>query len=334
MRTLAPADSLIYLETNDLAAAVQPIIDSKPFTEVAISKPDFSALKGVQLAIAVTGFELSEEKLNDEQSIGRIQPRFVAIADTHAWNWEAVAFAEQRLGGFVAKIYGAEPTLEQSAKHGGKYFTWTLGERKAHALVIESLIWFGNDETAIEKSLAVRRGDGESITKKLGDGSAAHDVIVSGHVLPEGVTSIASLISLKAASQTNVDPNRAPNIADALAILIRDSVVEISWNARRTSSGIEDIFVATLPSVQRRSSSGEMIAELVDSSFEEIEATPGEDVARAITDVKPDAVAPSRRYRREDRFTDTTAERRIITDLGFLGWMIVQLSPQEESVPE
>ena len=54
MRTLAPADALVYLEINDLAAALQPIIDSKPFNEVAKSKPDFSALKGVQLAVAIT----------------------------------------------------------------------------------------------------------------------------------------------------------------------------------------------------------------------------------------------------------------------------------------
>ena len=57
MRSLAPAETLVYLETNDLAAALQPIVDSKPFNEVAKSKPDFSALKGVQLAVAVTGFE-------------------------------------------------------------------------------------------------------------------------------------------------------------------------------------------------------------------------------------------------------------------------------------
>ena len=75
MRSLVPAETLVYLETNDLAAALQPIVDAKPFMEVAKSKPDFSALKGVQLAVAVTGFETSEEKLTDEHSVGRVQPR-------------------------------------------------------------------------------------------------------------------------------------------------------------------------------------------------------------------------------------------------------------------
>src|SRR6059058_6698472 len=66
LRSLAPADALVYLETNDLGAALQPIVDSKGFGDAAKSKPDLSALKGVQLAIAVTGFETSEEQVNEE----------------------------------------------------------------------------------------------------------------------------------------------------------------------------------------------------------------------------------------------------------------------------
>src|SRR6476469_8148710 len=57
MFSLVPADTLVYLETNDLGAAIQPIIDSKPFNDVAKYKPDISAIKGVQLAVAITGFE-------------------------------------------------------------------------------------------------------------------------------------------------------------------------------------------------------------------------------------------------------------------------------------
>src|SRR4051794_8817493 len=65
LRSMAPADSLIYLETNDIAATLQPLIDSNAFVEAAKAKPDLSALKGVQLAIVVTGFEASEEQVND-----------------------------------------------------------------------------------------------------------------------------------------------------------------------------------------------------------------------------------------------------------------------------
>src|SRR4051794_13426212 len=80
LRLLAPADSLVYLETNDLGAALQPIVDSKGFSEAAKSKPDLSALKGVQLAVAVTGFETSEEQVNQESSVLNFKAHFVAVA--------------------------------------------------------------------------------------------------------------------------------------------------------------------------------------------------------------------------------------------------------------
>lgn len=156
LRTLVPAETLVYLETNDLAAALQPIVDNKAFEQVAKSKPDLSFLKGVQLAVAVTGFETREEKLTDEHSIGRIQPHFVAVADTHSWNYQAVGFAEQKLGAFVAKIYDSEPTLEKSDKSGGKYFTWIAKDgRKAYALVIDAVIYF--DESVLEEKPPIPR---------------------------------------------------------------------------------------------------------------------------------------------------------------------------------
>lgn len=248
MRTLVPADSLVYLETNDLAAALQPIIDSKPFTEAAKSKPDLSAIKGVQLAVAVTGFETSEEKINDDQSIGKIQPRFVAIADTHAWNFQAVGFAESKLGSFVAKIYDSEPSLEKSEKNGGKYFTWTATDgRKAYALVIDSLIYFGNDETSIDKCLAVRRGETDSIITTGKIQPADRQTLASGYVSTDGIDQIANIIGLKFASETSEDSEIQSAIAGILPKLLRNMITEISWTATKTDQGIEDKYVVSLP---------------------------------------------------------------------------------------
>lgn len=248
MRSLVPADSLVYLETNDLAAALQPIIDSKPFTEVAKSKPDFSGVKGVQLAVAVTGFETSEEKINDEQFIGRIQPRFVAVADTHAWNFQAVGFAEQKLGSFVAKIYDSESTLEKSEKNGGKYFKWTAADgRKAYALVIDSLIYFGNDETSIDKCLAVRRGEADSIFKTGKIQPADPQILASGYVSTDGVAQIANIVGLKFASEAVEESEIQSAIARIVPNVLRNSITEISWTSAKTGRGIEDKYLITMP---------------------------------------------------------------------------------------
>jgi hypothetical protein len=247
MRTLVPAETLVYLETNDLAAALQPIVDSKAFTDVAKSKPDFSALKGVQLAVAVTGFETSEEKLTDEQSVGRVQPRFVAVANTHAWDFQAAGFAEQKLGSFVANIYGSEPTLQKSDKNGGKYFTWTAKDgRKAFALVIGSLIYFGNDESAIEKCLAVRRGESDSIAKTGKVSPTDPMTLASGYVSTDGIAQISNIIGLKFASETSEDSEVQSAIAGILPKLLRSSLTEIIWTARKTDRGIEDKYLVSM----------------------------------------------------------------------------------------
>ena len=248
LRTLVPAETLVYLETNDLAAALQPIVDSKPFNEVAKKKPDFSPLKGVQVAVAVTGFETSEEKLTDEHSVGKVQPHFVAVAETHAWQFQTVRFAEQKLGAFVAEIYDSEPTLEKSEKSDGRFFTWTAKDgRKAFALVKGSLIYFGNDETAIDKCLAVARGESDSIAKTGKVPNASPGTLASGYVSTDGVAQIANIVALKFASEAGEESEVQSAIAGILPQLLRKSITDITWTASQTDQGIEDKYQIGMP---------------------------------------------------------------------------------------
>ncbi len=248
LRTLVPAETLVYLETNDLAAALQPIVDSKPFTEVAKSTPDFSALKGVQLAVAVTGFETSEEKLTDEHSVGRVQPHFVAVADTHAWHFQAVGFAEQKIGAFVADMYDSEPSLEKPEKNGGRYLTWTAKDgRKAYAFVIGSVIYFGNDETAIDKCLAVKRGEADSIVKTGKVMPADPGTLASGYVSTDGIAQIANIAGLQFASQSSDDSEVQSAVAGLLPQLLRGLITEISWTATKKGQGYEEKYKITTP---------------------------------------------------------------------------------------
>lgn len=248
MRTLVPAETLIYLETNDLAAALKPIVDAKPFKEVAKSQPDLSALKGVQLAVAVLGFEATEEKLTDEQSVGSVKPRFVAVADTHAWNSTAIAFAERKLGGFVAEIYGSEPKLEKGDKHGGKYFAWTAEDkRKAYALVIDGIVYFANDETAIDKCIAVRRGEADSILKTEKIKPSDPGTLARGYVSTDGIAQISGVIGMKLASEASDESEIQSAIAGILPKLIRGTITDINWTMTESERGIQDEYEIRMP---------------------------------------------------------------------------------------
>ena len=251
LRNLAPAETLVYLETNDLGKTLNALTENKAFEFLAKNKPDYSALEKIQMAIAVTGFETSQQQVTNENSVLNFKPRFVAIAETHAWNWQTLKFAESKLGEFVNEIYGGEVSLETSDKSGGKWFVWTATDgRKAFAFVQNSRIFFGNDETAIEKSLAVQRGEADSFAKSGKNFEKSKDALAYGYLSGEGVAQIANLIGVSTAIEATDEESGRNFIAGILPSIVRNSVKEIYWTATKTDNGIEDKYsITTTPEV-------------------------------------------------------------------------------------
>ncbi len=246
VRTVIPGDALIYLETRDLGKAVGAITESAKYQEAAKTKPDLSALNGLELAVAVTGFELTEKQITEESSVVDFQPRFVAVAETKLWNFQAIGFVEEQLGLFISETYGGAATLVTSDKHDGKYFVWTAEDgRKAYALVIGSLIFFGNDESSIEKCLAVRRDEIRSISgnpKILGP-----ERLVFGYISPEGVSQIANLAGISLAKRASEESEVQSFVARVLPEILRNTVREATWTATSTDNFIEDRLLFAAP---------------------------------------------------------------------------------------
>lgn len=244
-RSVIPADSLVYLETGDLGRAIGAVVNNPKLKEAATSLPDVSILDGMEMAVAVTGFETSEQVVNEENSVLNFQPRFVAVLETHKWNYQVIGFVEEKLGLFISEAYGGEATLESSDKHGGKFFVWSGQDgRKAYALVIGSLIFFGNDESAIEKCLAVQRGESESIVKnpKVTTGER----LAFGYVSPDGVAQIANLAGISLAKQSSDEGDVQSFVARVLPELLRNSLKEATWTATLGEHGITDDYNISL----------------------------------------------------------------------------------------
>jgi len=241
LRALIPADSLVYLESNDLGAVMNAITERPAFREAAKTVPDFSVLNGVKLAVTVTGFETKELPVTDENSVLSFTPHFVAVLETNAWNFQAISFTQDKLGEFINQVYGGEVLLETSDKHDGKYFVWTAKDgRKAFALVQGSVVFFGNDETSIDKCLAVKRSEADSIAKnpKITDG----DRLAFGYVSPDGIAQIANIATLGVAKQVSDEEEIQGFVARALPLVIRNAVDELTWSAQKSNKGIEDTF--------------------------------------------------------------------------------------------
>lgn len=249
-RTAIPADSLVYLETSDLGKMLEAITSNPKFQQLANSKPDTSALNGIRLSIAVTGFQTSEEAVTEENSVLNFKPHFVAVAETNAWNYQALSFTENKVGEFVNEVYGGEIELVTSDKHGGRYFTWTAKDgRKAFALVKGSLIFFGNDESAIDSCINVLNGGTESIAKNAKVSAFATDSLASGYVSKGGVAQIANIAGVSLAIGAGEEGEVRNFIARVVPEIVRNSVTEIVWTSKRSGhSRIEDSYTISVDS--------------------------------------------------------------------------------------
>ncbi len=245
IRTVMPSDALVYLETKDLGKAVGSVTRNPLLGEAVKTVADASLLDGMEMAVAVTGFETKEQPLNDESSVMDFQPRFVAVIETRLWNFQVISFVEEHLGLFISEVYGSEATLETSDKHNGKYFVWSGQDgRKAYGLVVGSLIYFGNDESAIEKCLAVGRGEGESIA--AGGMAGNVDAVASGFISELGVGQLANIIGISLAKDASDEGDVQSFVARIVPELLRGAVRDVRWRANVIENGVEDIFNVTL----------------------------------------------------------------------------------------
>jgi hypothetical protein len=280
-RTVVPNDALVYLEARDVGKTLEAITTNPRFQQLARTKPDLSALSGVSLSLAVTGFETSEEKVTEEASVANVTPRYVLVAETNAWGWQTKTFIVDHLGEFINSAYGGEVGLEITTRSDGEFYVWTSRDgRKAFALQQGSLVFFGNDESAIERCQAVKRGEAESIATsgKIVDG----DRLAFGYVSPEGAGQIANLASMQLAKSTGEEADVQSFVARVLPEILRNSVKELKWTATKADDGIEDKYVISLDDESSR-----VLSETV---------VPAENSDGSIYAFVPEAAATATRY--------------------------------------
>lgn len=250
MRTHLPAETLVYLETNDLGRLLRSLQDNKPFSQATSGRTDFSVLDGLQLAVGVTGFEASENQVTTENSILNFKPRFVAVCDTHSWDRHTLKFTEETLGNFVNRTYGGEVTLDLTDRATGKHFVWTATDgRKAFAVVSGSRVFFSNDETALEKSLAAARGDSANLATNEALGklnSADPQTLAAGYISADGVAQLSNVAGVTTALEATDDDDGRSFIARVFPEFIRKTVREIVWTSSRTETGIEDRYSVSI----------------------------------------------------------------------------------------
>ncbi|NNE99437.1 MAG: hypothetical protein HKN25_10505 [Pyrinomonadaceae bacterium] len=244
LRKFAPKETIIYLETNDLGKTLRTLTENEAFRQNSESALDFSVVNGFQIAIAVTGFETSEKQITDAQSILNFKPKFVAIAETHAWSWQLDSLIHGTLNNFFRKIYGEDVRLEAASKNDQEWFTWVSSDgRKTFAVVSGSQIFLGNDEKSLKQCLSAKRGESKSLLEnselsaeyEKGKGSLAFGFIGS-----EGIKQIADLAGVTVAVGQSEDENVRGFISRILPQILKNTTREITWIAEADADGVED----------------------------------------------------------------------------------------------
>jgi hypothetical protein len=243
LRKFLPNDAIIYLEIENIARALESLTAGQAFQKRAGSAPDYTVFENMQIAVVVTGFEKFEES-----QVLSFKPRFVAIAETHAWSWQTVSLAENQLTNFVRKNFGGDAKLEKTERDGDTFFTWTASDdRRVFAFVRGSLIYFGTDAAAIEKCLGIQKGEAENLmnNEPLSHAYTANN-LAFGYVSPEGVKQIAALAGVSVAVETTDEADGRGFIAEILPQILQNTTREIVWTANKTERGIKDVFSTSL----------------------------------------------------------------------------------------
>lgn len=248
MRSLAPHDAIAFIESRDLAQTLGFLTKNKKSN----SEPkDFSFLKNIQLAIIIEGFEATESSKTEENSGLDLMPRFVAVAETHAWNWQTISLVKNQMHNFIVEKFGADTEFRQFEKDSGRWFEWIAkDDRKAFAFVEGGRIYFSNNRDSIAKCLSVSNGDTESLKINESLNKAYSTQIENdaafGYISPNGIAQIAGNMSILLAFNATESEVGRSFIISVLPKILQNTTREVIWTATETETGVQDEISVTI----------------------------------------------------------------------------------------
>ncbi len=270
MAAYVPADSLVYLETNDLPDIASGIVSTDAWKALApaagiksnlgnlswlsriaswtgLGPADAVVLSRAQVAITVLGLDAA--KAGDTL---KIKPRYAVVVETHTGESRTRTAVENRVGEFARRAYG-EPRVEQKEVGEAKFITWIApdGERRIVAAVMGSVAVIGNDESAVQACLAVRRNerpslDGNPQLEEMRRRVGGKDALAFGYVSPDGAARLLEMAATAYAGQVSSDSRAQSAAASLLPPLAKKILGSAGWSARISGGVIEDRYFLAL----------------------------------------------------------------------------------------
>jgi hypothetical protein len=270
MAGYVPADSLIYLEANNLPLIAGEMTQTDAWKALAqpagiktslgsygwlsrlaawtgIGPADAVVLSRAQIAVTVMGFDSA-----DAGETLKIKPRYALVAETHTSASRVQSVIDKRVGNFAQRAYGS-PIIERKEVGGIELKTWRApeGERRIIAAVLESVAVIGNDEQTVLACLAVRRGERPSLAgnqqlemmRQRLDGTSG---LAFGYVSATGAAKLLEVAATVYAGQLLSDPRAQGLAASTLPSLAAKILGSAGWSARLKNGMVEDRYFVTL----------------------------------------------------------------------------------------
>lgn len=270
MANYVPADTLIYLEANDLPLIASEITNTDAWKALAqpagvktnlgsygwlsrlaawtgIGPADAVVLSRSQIAVAVLGFDFPEEG-----ETLKISPRYAIVTETHTSASRVQAVLDKRIGDFAQRAYG-NPIIERKEVNGIELKSWRApeGERRIVTAVLETVAVIGRDEQTVLACLAVRRGERPSLAGNtqlamMRQRLDATNALAFAYSSPAGTAKLFEIAATVYALQLLSDPRAQGLAASTIPPLANKILGSAGWSARRSSGMIEDQYYITL----------------------------------------------------------------------------------------
>src|ERR1043165_7520861 len=144
----APADSLVYVEFNDLAAAARAGVG--PIESVLFAR--------TQLALVVVGLNTTEQ-----DDTLRLRPEIALIAETHTSSWRTKPVMMDVVRRLTNYTYGTSSCAGPQGANDRFECSLPGGDRKLVGVIQGTTIILANSDSALASCLDVRAGTRPSI---------------------------------------------------------------------------------------------------------------------------------------------------------------------------
>lgn len=300
----APADSIIYLETNDLPAILSGLTSTDAWRDLApasglrtdlgsvgrlgrlaswtgVGTAESIVLARAQVAVVVLGFETEGEAGGEAV----VRPRLALVAETHAGHTRTRAAVLKFAGDFARSTYG-ETKLEQTEREGLTLLNWSQlsGTRGLRAAVSEGYVVVGTDEAAVEACLAVRRGERPSMATdaRLAEmrervGAGGGGALAFGYVPRQAAPTLSRVIPLFLAGRMPLDAGEQSGAAVILPQLASRLLGGAAWGFHISGGAAEDSYFVEL---------GEGVAPRLAAALESSRETPSDPASFVPSDAR------------------------------------------------